>query len=123
MSAFTLEYSRRGEAPLLCETIEIPNPAAVWCHVEALALRLGRSSGGFIRVRDARGQAVVRTGVATALESIAQCPCGSCELKEIARAGKKFDGLRLSPCRSVGFCGCGAFSAPQINRNPPDRNF
>ena len=33
----------------------------------ALALRLGERPGAFIRVRDDKGQAVVRTGVATAL--------------------------------------------------------
>jgi hypothetical protein len=114
MTAFTLEYSRRDGAPLFSEKIDIANVAAIWCYVEAFALRVGKSPGAFIRVRDARGHAVVRTGVATALASIAQCPCGSCELKEIAASGeKKLDGLRLSPCRSVGSCACTAFSSTE----------
>jgi hypothetical protein len=100
MTAFTFEYFRKGEAPILREKIEISNPAAIWLHVEALALRAGESPGAFIRVRDERGQVVVRAGVATALVAIEQCPCG-CELKEILRGGKKFDGLPLSPCKTL----------------------
>jgi hypothetical protein len=113
MTAFTFEYFRRGEAPLLSEKVEISNAAAIWCHVEAMALRVGARSGAFICVRDERGQAVVRAGVATALASIAQCPCGSCELKEAAARGEKnIDLLRLSPCRQLQSCACGAFAAP-----------
>ncbi|WP_424360377.1 hypothetical protein [Methylocystis parvus] len=113
MTDFTFEYCRRGEAPLLVETIDVPNEAAIWCFVEALALRLGESPGAFIRVCNERGQAVVRTGVSTALASIEQCPCGSCAVKEAARGGRIFNGdFQLSPCRSLGSCNCKSFAQP-----------
>lgn len=88
-------------------------PGGIWLHVEALALRAGESPGAFIRVRDERGQVVVRAGVATALVAIEQCPCG-CELKEILRGGKKFDGLPLSPCKTLSSRLCKAL-APSAN--------
>lgn len=111
MAAFTFEFSHRGERRSFAETIDVPSEAAVWCHVEALALRMGGSPGAFIRVCDDRGQAVVRTGVATALASIEQCGCESCAVKEAARSGEIFDGaLQPSPCRSIGSCACKSFA-------------
>lgn len=113
MTAFTFEYSRGGETPLLAEKIEISDSAAIWRHVEALALRFGKSPGALIRVRDERGQVVVRAGVATALAAIEQCPCGCCELKETARGEKKASDLRLSSCTNTGACPCKARSTPK----------
>jgi hypothetical protein len=107
MTAFTFEYSHMGEKPIVSETIDIGHPLEVWCHVEALALRLGERPGAFIRVRDDKGQAVVRTGVATALASIATCPCKSCALKNAA-PGRPAT-LSPSPCRNNGACACGGF--------------
>lgn len=111
MTAFTFEYSRRGESPLIAETIDISNEAAIWCHVEALALRMGGTPGAFIRVRDEKGRPVVRTGVATALASIEKCACGTCPLKEAAARGEIPEGgaPKFSPCRSRGACACTSF--------------
>ncbi|MBL1255680.1 hypothetical protein [Methylocystis sp. Sn-Cys] len=113
MSAFTFEYSRGGETPLLAEKIEISDRAAIWRHVETLALRFPECPGALIRVRDERGQVVVRAGVATALAAIEQCPCGCCELKETARGERKVDDLRRSSCTNSGACPCEAHSAPK----------
>lgn len=110
MAAFTFEYSERGEAPLFSETVEVAHPSAVWCHVEALAVRLGERPGAFIRVRDEKGQSVVRAGVATALASIATCPCKSCALKTAAADRSAPGKLALSPCRNSGACACGGFA-------------
>jgi hypothetical protein len=111
MPLFTFEYSRTGETPHIADRIEIEQEAAIWCHVEALALRIGQSPGAFIRVRNAGGQPIVRAGVATALASIAQCPCGGCAVKEAARGGRLLEGpLRLSPCRGLGACSCQSFT-------------
>jgi hypothetical protein len=105
MTAFTFEYSRIGEKPIVSETIDIGHPLEVWCHVEALALRLGERPGAFIRVRDDKGQAVVRTGVATALASIETCGCKGCPLKNPAPGG---GGAIPAPCRYNAPCACGS---------------
>lgn len=107
MSAFTFEYSAPGEAPIFCETVDLSSRAALWCHVEALALRLGERPGAFIRVRDEKGQPVVRAGVATAIASIGTCSCDGCELKRIARGGMAPASIAPAPCRSDGHCACG----------------
>jgi hypothetical protein len=107
MSSFTFEYSERGEAPLFAETVDLPSRSAIWCHVEAMALRLGERPGAFIRVRDEKGQPVVRTGVATAIASIGACACEGCELKRIARGAKPPESVALAPCRSNRPCACG----------------
>lgn len=109
MTAFTFEYALHGEAPLVHEIIDVDNGAAIWCHVEALALRVGERPGAFIRVKDDKGNAVVRTGVATALASIEQCACGHCTLKEAARSGPAaLAAFRPSSCRGRGGCACRA---------------
>jgi hypothetical protein len=111
MTAFTFEYSLHGETPLVYETIDVDADAAIWCHVEAMALRVGERPGAYIRVRDAAGHAVVRTGVATALASIEQCACGHCTLKEAARSGPAaLAAFRPSPCRGGGVCACKNFA-------------
>ncbi|RTL90882.1 MAG: hypothetical protein EKK29_00500 [Hyphomicrobiales bacterium] len=108
MTFFTFEYSVPGEAPVLSERIDVPFASALWCHVEALALRFGARPGAFIHVRDDKGRAVIRAGVATALASIAQCRCGDCGLKAAAaRGAQALDGPPpLSPCRGAGACTC-----------------
>jgi hypothetical protein len=112
MTSFTFEYALHGEPPLIHETIDLDDDAAIWCHVEALALRVGERPGAFIRVKDDKGHAVVRTGVVTALASIEQCACGSCTLKDAARAGPAaLAAFRPSPCRDGGPCACKSFEA------------
>ncbi len=110
MTIFIFEYSLPGETPLLSERIDVPFAAALWCHVEALALRFGARPGALIRVRDEKGRAIIRAGVATALASIAQCSCGDCPVKAAATRGAKApDGpMPLSPCRAAGRCSCGS---------------
>jgi hypothetical protein len=103
MAAFTFEYSRLGEKPIVSETIDIAHPQEVWCHVEALALKLGERPGAFIRVRDHKGQAVVRAGVATALASIETCCCRGCPLKN----GAPGSAVAVpAPCRYNAPCAC-----------------
>lgn len=104
MTAFTFEYSVTGERPIASETIDILHPQEVWCHVEALAVRLGERPGAFIRVRDGKGHAVVRAGVATALASIETCCCKGCPLKKGAPAGAR---AIPAPCRYDAPCACG----------------
>lgn len=107
MTVFTFEYSLHGDAPIVHETVDVDNDAEIWCHVEALALRVGERPGAFIRVKDENGQAVVRTGVATALASIEQCACAHCALKEVARGDPPaLAAFRLSSCRGGGSCLC-----------------
>ncbi|MGJ0507816.1 MAG: hypothetical protein ACR652_11985 [Methylocystis sp.] len=108
MTDFTFEYAQFGEAPLVSETVDIAHRSAVWCHVEALALRLGERPGAFIRVRDDKGQAVVRAGVATALASIRTCPCRNCPVKSGAPAATGPLVPAPAPCRNAGVCACGA---------------
>ncbi len=103
MTAFTFEYSHAGEKPIVSETIDIAHPQEVWCHVEALALRLGERPGAFIRVRDGKGHAVVRAGVATALASIDTCCCKGCPLKTGAPVGES---AIAAPCRYDAPCAC-----------------
>jgi hypothetical protein len=110
MTSFTFEYSLQGETPLVYESLDVDSYAAIWCHVEALALRVGERPGAYIRVRDAAGQSIVRAGVATALASIEQCACGECTLKEAARNGPAaLAAFKPSPCRDGGACGCKSF--------------
>jgi hypothetical protein len=112
MTSFTFEYSLHDETPLVHETIDVDDDAAIWCHVEALALRVGERPGAFIRVKDEKGHAVVRTGVVTALASIEQCACGNCSLKEAARGGlTALVAFKPSPCRGGGVCACKSFVA------------
>ena len=43
--------------------LELPNERALWDLVEALALRTAGWQGAFIRVKNARGDTVVRAGI------------------------------------------------------------
>jgi hypothetical protein len=113
MSAFTFEIVREGEASIVAEVLTLSDDKAIWCYLEALALRFQHSDGAFIRVKNSEGETVVRAGVTTALASIEMCPCKSCllkrELKRRASTGNHaathFD-LHFSPCGRRGKCSC-----------------
>jgi hypothetical protein len=113
MTAFTFEIVRRGERPAIVDVMTLPNGRAIWCQVEALALRIENGDGAIIRVKNPRGEIVVRTGVATALASIKKCSCTSCPLKEGLRqhfSDRVRPNIRLPahfvPCRNRGNCSC-----------------
>ncbi len=82
MAAFTFEVIRQGEAPVIFDVLAVPDEQAVWCQVEALALRIKSGDGAFIRVKNCKGETLVLTGVATALASIETCSCTACPLKK-----------------------------------------
>jgi len=82
MAAFTFEIIRQGEAPVIADVLELPDEQALWCQVEALALRITNGDGASIRVKNHQGETVIRTGVATALASIEKCSCTICPLKK-----------------------------------------
>jgi hypothetical protein len=109
MSAYTFELIRRGEAPNLTEIVEVSDGSALWCQVEAFALRMSKSRGAFIRVLDEKGQPLIRAGVATALASIAKCACAGCALKSAAKGpeARLANVAELSPCHKRGSCSCG----------------
>jgi hypothetical protein len=83
MSVFTFEIIQQGETPVIAEVLTLSDERAIWCHVEALALRMKSGDGAFIRVKNHMGQTVIRTGVATALASIETCSCKACPLKKV----------------------------------------
>ena len=82
MPAFTFEIVRQGDAPIIAYVVKMSDERAVWCQVEALALAIKDSSGAFIRVKNPKGETVIRTGVATALASIEKCSYTICPLKK-----------------------------------------
>jgi hypothetical protein len=105
MPAFTLEIFRQGEPPVIASVLTLSDPRAIWCHVEALALRIGENEGAFIRVKDNKGQTVIRAGVATAVASIEKCSYGACPLKEELKRRGSFGnrevaelGAHFPPC-------------------------
>jgi hypothetical protein len=96
MPVLTFEILCDNEEPIIADVLTLPdepaascqveawlsNERAMWCRVEALALRIGkRGESAFIRVRDSEGATLVLAGVATALASIKQCSCVACPLK------------------------------------------
>ena len=100
MPVFTFEIVRDNEVPDIADVLTLPdepamscrteawlsNERAIWCRVEALALRIENRDSAFIRVKNSEGATVVWTGVATALASIKKCSCGACPLKrEVGR--------------------------------------
>lgn len=88
MPAFTLEIVRQGEPPVIAGVVTSSDTRAIWCHVEALALRIEDGDDAFIRVKDNKGQTVIRAGVATAVASIENCSFEACPLKkELERRG------------------------------------
>jgi hypothetical protein len=113
MSAFTFEIIRQGETPFIADVMTLPDERAIWCQVEALALRINRGDGASIRVKNRKGETVIRTGVATALASIEKCSCTACPLKKevarrFSRGGHATIELPLDfiPCGRRGRCSC-----------------
>ena len=114
MTNFTLEILRRtGEAPTIAELLELSDERLIWCHVEALALRIRHGDGAYILVKNSKGQTVIRAGVRTALASIEACPCPTCSLKAelklrvSPRSHAQADfGVDFTPCPRRGLCPC-----------------
>ncbi len=79
MSVFTFEVVRHDDRPVVAYTL--PDERAVWCRVEALALAIKNESRAIIRVKDAAGETVIRTGTRTALASIEKCSVVDCPIK------------------------------------------
>ena len=113
MSAFTFEVLRYGEKPVIANVLTLPDERAIWCQVEALALRIKNGDGVFIRVKNRKGETIVRTGVATARASIETCSCETCPPKIALRrlsspggdAGAEL-GVDFVPCERRGSCTC-----------------
>ncbi|ARN79826.1 hypothetical protein [Methylocystis bryophila] len=84
MPAFTLEIVRSGETPAVVDVVTLYNVQASWPQVEALALLIDRPEDTFIRVKNDKGNTVIRAGVRTILASIHHCPCTQCPLKRVS---------------------------------------
>jgi hypothetical protein len=97
MPKFTFEIVGRGEVRAPAFVLELPNERAIWSSVEALALRVTGWQGAFVRVKNARGDTLIRAGVSTALASIesctADCPL-KMELKHFLATGQHSDAER-----------------------------
>jgi hypothetical protein len=115
MSPFTFEIVRQGDRPVIAKVMTLSGDRAIWCQVEALALRVEDGDGASIRVKNSKGEIVIRTGVATALASIEKCSCTSCPLKEGLQ--RHFSDRRrpkiglpahFVPCGKRGNCACNA---------------
>ncbi len=78
---FTFEVIRQGRTEGSQKILKLPDERAIWGCVEAMALRMLDRHGAVIRVKNSRGETVVRAGVATALASIETCTCLHCPLK------------------------------------------
>jgi len=81
MSVFTFEIVRQGETPVIADVLWLSDERAVWCHAEALALRIQNGDDAFIRVKNSGGETVVRAGVPAALATIEKCSWADCPLK------------------------------------------
>jgi hypothetical protein len=105
MSAFTFEIVRQGERPVIANVMTMLDDRAVWCQVEALALRVQDGDGAFIQVKNSKGENVIRAGIATARISIETCSCGTCPLKKgLERRGS--GGSHAATDLSVDFIPC-----------------
>jgi len=86
MSEFSFEIVRQRDTSVIAHVLRLTDERAIWCQVEALALRIQTSGCAYIRVKNSEGEIVVRAGVATAVASIERCPYLVCPLKrELAR--------------------------------------
>ncbi len=81
MPHFTFELSRNDEPPVVIYRQNLPDNRSAWCRVEFLACGHKSDRDMCIRVRDREGVVIIRTGVATALASIEQCPRTRCPLR------------------------------------------
>jgi hypothetical protein len=114
MAAFTFEIIRQGEAPVIADVLALTDERAVWCHVEALALRIKNSDGTSIRVKNPQGETIVLTGVASALASIEKCSCKRCPLKQgLERRSSQGDHVAIE--LPVDFIPCGRRSRRSCN--------
>lgn len=87
LSALTFEVVWDGAAPVIVDVLGLPDKRTVWCHAEALAVRIPNRGRAFIRVKNSEGETIIQTGVATALASIEMCSCAACPLKKrVSRA-------------------------------------
>jgi hypothetical protein len=68
---FTFEIIRRDETPVVVNVLPLSGSLAIWCQVEAVALRIEHSDGVYIRVKNPKGETVIRTGVAVEFRMIA----------------------------------------------------
>lgn len=87
MPTFKFSVFREDKSLAFAREMNLPDIQAVWPEVEACALKAGNIHATFIRVTDDNGVMVLRSGIATALASIAKCPCANCSLK------KELDGM------------------------------
>ncbi|KAF2990465.1 hypothetical protein OGR47_14945 [Methylocystis sp. MJC1] len=81
MADFVFEIIERGKVRPETTLLSLPDERALWGAVEALALKLAGWQGAFIRVKNARGEPLIRAGVSTALSSIENCCAEDCPLK------------------------------------------
>jgi hypothetical protein len=96
MQEFEFEIVRQGDASVIAHVLRLPSERVIWRQVEELALRIGHRDCAFIRVKNSKGETLVRTGVATAIASIEKCSHMACPLKgELRRQ-------RVSNWRQVG---------------------
>jgi hypothetical protein len=113
MPAFTFEIVRQGERVEVAKVVTLADDRAIWCHVEAMALRIKNGDGAFIRVKNHKGETVVRTGVAIAIASIATCQHTMCPLKKRLEGRALGDGnieielpAHFVPCEGRDPCTC-----------------
>jgi hypothetical protein len=88
LSMFTFEIDRDGKAPIVADVLRLPDEQAIWCFLDALALRIQDEDGAFIQVRNADGEIVVRIGVRTALASIEKRSCRAVSRLDITQLDK-----------------------------------
>jgi hypothetical protein len=81
MSVFTFEIVSQSEAAVIADVLKLSDKRAIWCHAEALALRIQNKDSAFIRVKNSEGETIVRAGVTTALAAIEKCSCAACPVK------------------------------------------
>jgi hypothetical protein len=113
MFAFTFEIVRYGEKPVIANVLTLADERAIWCHVEAIALRIKSGDDAFIRVKNRKGETIVRAGVVTARASIETCSCETCPLKLGLRRRSSVGshvrpelGFDFVPCERRGSCSC-----------------
>jgi hypothetical protein len=122
MSAFTFEIVRNGETPVIADVLTLSEERAIWCHVEALALRIENPDGASIRVKNGEGETVIRAGVSTALASIEKCSCTTCSLKKGLE--RRFSsGSRVAIELPVDFVPCGRRGRCSCNVGGRSHNF
>jgi len=120
MAAFTFEIICPGQASIIADVLMVPDERALWCQVEALALRIKNDGGASIQIKNPMGETVIVAGVATARASIEKCCCTMCPLKTWLKQSVPLDshpvaelGVDFVPCEhrrgcsfNVGGCSC-----------------